>query len=151
MPRAQCVAPGGDVYHVLNRGVGRMTIFNKPEDYQAFINVLVETCVRRPGVELLAYCVMPNHWHSLVRPRRGGDLSEFMRLLTVTHTQRYHAHYRTAGTGPVSALGEKALESVRTCNKRGRPMGEAGWVERTAAKLGVGSFLRPRGRPKREG
>ncbi|MFN3166734.1 MAG: transposase [Phycisphaeraceae bacterium] len=101
MPRAKRVTPGGYVYHVLNRGVGRMTIFNKPEDYRAFTRVLVETCERVPGVELLAYCLMPNHWHLLLRPRRGGDLSEFMRLLTVTHTQRYHAHYRTAGTGPV--------------------------------------------------
>lgn len=78
-----------------------MTIFQKPEDYQAFTAVLMETCDRMPGVELLCYCLMPNHWHLLLRPRRGGDLSEFMRLLTVTHTQRYHAHYHTEGTGPV--------------------------------------------------
>ena len=101
MPRAKRVTPGGYVYHVLNRGVGRMTIFNKPEDYEAFTQVLVETCDRCPGVELMGYCLMPNHWHLLLRPRRSGDLSEFMRLLTVTHTQRYHAHYHTAGTGPV--------------------------------------------------
>ena len=101
MPRRRRITPGGYVYHVLNRGVGRMTIFNKPEDYEAFINVLVQTCDRIPGVELLSYCLMPNHWHLLLRPKRGGDLSEFLRLLTVTHTQRYHAHYRTAGTGPL--------------------------------------------------
>jgi len=101
MPRAKRVTPGGYVYHVLNRGVGRMTIFNKPEDYQAFTQVLIETCDRKPGVDLLCYCLMPNHWHLLLRPKRGGDLSEFMRLLTVTHTQRYHAHYHTEGTGPV--------------------------------------------------
>jgi len=101
MPRAKRVTPGGYVYHVLNRGVGRMTIFNKPEDYQAFTQVLMEVCDRKPGVDLLCYCLMPNHWHLLLRPRRSGDLSEFMRLLTVTHTQRYHAHYHTGGTGPV--------------------------------------------------
>ena len=101
MPRAKRITPGGYVYHALNRGVGRMTIFNKAEDYRAFTQVLVETCSRKPGVELLAYCLMPNHWHLLLRPKRGGDLSEFMRLLTVTHTQRYHAHYQTQGTGPV--------------------------------------------------
>lgn len=101
MPRAKRVTPGGYVYHVLNRGVGRMTIFNKPEDYKAFTQVLIETCDRKPEVELLCYCLMPSHWHLLLRPRRGGGLSEFMRLLTVTHTQRYHAHYHTEGTGPV--------------------------------------------------
>jgi len=44
---------------------------------------------------------MPNHWHFLFWPRKDGELSEVMRLLSVTHTQRWHAHRHTAGTGPV--------------------------------------------------
>jgi putative transposase len=44
---------------------------------------------------------MPNHWHLLLWPRRDGELSEILRWITVTHTQRWHAHHRTAGTGPV--------------------------------------------------
>ena len=52
-------------------------------------------------MRLLSYCVMPNHWHFVVWPRRDGDLSEFFRWLTVTHTQRWHAHHRTSGTGPL--------------------------------------------------
>ncbi|MEM6551077.1 MAG: hypothetical protein AAF750_02890 [Planctomycetota bacterium] len=52
-------------------------------------------------MELLAHTLMPNHWHLLLWPLGDDDLSEFMRLLTVTHTQRWHAHYRSAGTGPV--------------------------------------------------
>ena len=44
---------------------------------------------------------MPNHWHLVVWPRRDGDLSEFLRLLTVTHAQRWHANRRSAGTGHV--------------------------------------------------
>lgn len=78
-----------------------MTLFKKPGDYEAFIKVLTECCERHPGVELLAYCLMPNHWHLLLRPKRGGDLSQFMRTLTLTHTQRHHAQHQTAGTGPV--------------------------------------------------
>ncbi len=50
-------------------------------------------------MRLLAYCLMPNHFHLLLWPREDGDLSQFMRWLTVTHTQRWHAHHRTAGTG----------------------------------------------------
>jgi putative transposase len=50
---------------------------------------------------LLAYCVMPNHWHLVVWPERDGDLSEFMRWLTGTHTQRWHAKHHTQGTGPL--------------------------------------------------
>jgi putative transposase len=44
---------------------------------------------------------MPNHWHLVVWPERDGDLSEFMRWLTLTHTQRWHAKHHTQGTGPL--------------------------------------------------
>jgi putative transposase len=88
------------VYHVLNRGAGRMTLFEKPADYSALEQVMQEA-VERTGTRLLSYCLMPNHWHFLVWPREDGELSEVMRWLTVTHTQRWHAHHRSAGTGPV--------------------------------------------------
>jgi putative transposase len=52
-------------------------------------------------MRLLAYCLMPNHWHLVLWPHHDGDLSEFMRWLTVTHTQRWHAHYHSAGSGPL--------------------------------------------------
>jgi putative transposase len=77
-----------------------MTLFNKRSDYDAFEQVLTETH-QRTGVRIAAYCVMPNHWHLLLWPREDGELSEVMRWLTVTHTQRWHAHHHTAGTGPL--------------------------------------------------
>ena len=100
MPRRLRNATGGYVYHVLNRAVGRATLFDTPGDYLAFLKVLRQAQERRP-VPLLAYAVMPNHWHLVLWPRGDGDLSEHLRWLTVTHTQRWHAHRRTAGTGPV--------------------------------------------------
>src|SRR3989454_4275923 len=48
-----------------------------------------------------AYCLMPNHWHLLLWTRSDGELSEVMRWITVTHTQRWHAHRHSSGTGPV--------------------------------------------------
>ena len=50
-------------------------------------------------VEILAYCVMPNHWHFVVRPTRDDQLTDFFRWLAHTHTMRWHAHYHTAGPG----------------------------------------------------
>ena len=100
MPRRLRHAAGGYVYHVLNRAVGRATIFQKPADYDAFLRVLAQAHEWIP-VPLLAYCVMPNHWHLVLWPERDGELSEYMRWLTVTHTQRWHAHYQTQGTGPL--------------------------------------------------
>jgi putative transposase len=100
MPRRERHAAGGYAYHVLNRAVGRATLFRKPTDQDAFLRVLAEAR-EHADVPLLGFCLMPNHWHLVLRPVRDGDLSEFLRWLTVTHTQRWHAHYHTAGTGPV--------------------------------------------------
>jgi putative transposase len=100
MPRRLRQAEGGFVYHVLNRGVGRMTVFHKPADYEAFEKI-IEEVQERTGTRFLSYCLMPNHWHLLVWPREDGELSETMRWLTVTHSQRWHAHRHSAGTGPV--------------------------------------------------
>ena len=100
MPRRPRQADGGIVYHVLNRAAGRSTLFAKQADYEALERVLVET-VQRTQTRLLAYCLMPNHWHLLLWPKGDGELSEVMRWMTVTHTQRWHAHHKTAGTGPL--------------------------------------------------
>jgi putative transposase len=90
--------PGGFVYHVLNRANARQPIFRKDEDYAAFERVLAEI-TERVGMRILAYCLMPNHWHLVLWPRSDGDLSTFMRLLTLTHTQRWHSHRGTTGSG----------------------------------------------------
>jgi putative transposase len=100
MPRRPRVASGGTFFHVLNRAAGRSTLFADDGDYAAFERVVAEVHERLP-TRLLAYCLMPTHWHLVLWPRADGELSEFMRLLTVTHTQRWHARHHTAGTGPL--------------------------------------------------
>lgn len=100
MPRPLRTAPGGFIFHVLNRAQGKRTIFHHDRDYLAFERVLGEVEERVP-MRVLAWCVMPNHWHLLLWPREDGDLSRYMRLLTLTHTQRVHAYRGSAGTGHV--------------------------------------------------
>ena len=100
MPRRARSIQGGYVYHVLNRSNARATLFQKEEDYAAFERVLDEAFLRAP-LRILGYCVMPNHWHMVVWPRDGLDheVSDFLRWLTVTHAQRWHAHYHSSGSG----------------------------------------------------
>ena len=86
------------MYHVLNRSVARLPLFQKPGDFEAFERVLAEAQDRYP-TRILAYCLMPNHWHLLLWPRQDGELSDFGHWLTLTHTQRWHAHYHDVGTG----------------------------------------------------
>jgi len=95
MPRA---TPGGIVYHVLNRANAGLTIFRDAAEYAAFEQALAEAHARVP-VRILAWCLLPDHWHLVVWPRREHDLSEFMRWLTVTHTRRWHAHRDVSGSG----------------------------------------------------
>src|SRR3954447_7974585 len=98
MGRPPRAAEGGLIYHALNRANARLTLFDDEADYEAFERVLAEG-VALQRMRLLAYCVMPNHFHLLLWPRADGDLSRFMRWLTLTHTQRHHAHRRSAGGG----------------------------------------------------
>jgi putative transposase len=99
MGRPLRASVGGYLYHALNRGNGRGTIFHKDEDYAAFERVLCEAQEHVPGVRLLAYCLMPNHWHLVLWPKADGELSDLLHWLTLTHTQRWHVHYGKVGGG----------------------------------------------------
>ncbi len=68
MPRAPRNAAGGIVYHVLNRGNLRAPLFHKEADYLAFEKVLRQAHQRTP-IEIFAWCLMPNHWHLVLRPQ----------------------------------------------------------------------------------
>jgi putative transposase len=98
MGRPLRAAAGGIIYHVLNRANGRQVMFDTPQDYQTWENVLLEAREYVP-VRILAYCVMPNHWHLVLFPRHDGDLSRFMAWLTLTHTQRWHSQHQSVGSG----------------------------------------------------
>ena len=100
MPRTARVAPGGMVFHVLNRGVARMQLFEKAADYQAFEQVLRDTLDQSP-MRICAYTVMPNHWHLLLWPECDGELAAFMQRLTITHVRRWQEHRGYAGLGHV--------------------------------------------------
>src|SRR5690242_215643 len=98
MPRMPRATPGGVVYHVLNRANARISMFRNRGEYAAFERALREAHARVP-VRLLAYCLMPDHWHLVIWPRKDRELSEFMRWLTVTHTRRWHADRDASGAG----------------------------------------------------
>ena len=48
-------------------------------------------------MRLLAYCLMPNHFHLAVWPRHDGDLSDYMGWLLTAHVRRYHQNYHSSG------------------------------------------------------
>jgi putative transposase len=81
---------------VINRGNARAEVFHAEGDYQAFITLLKEAS-ERVSMRLLAYCLMPNHFHLAVWPYRDGDLSRWMQWLLTAHVRRYHQWHESSG------------------------------------------------------
>jgi putative transposase len=96
MPRTARASAAGTWYHVLNRGNRFETVFHKPADYDAFVKAMADA-TDRTNVDILGYCLMPNHFHVIVRTHADGDLGRWVRWLLVAHAQRYHRHYHTTG------------------------------------------------------
>lgn len=100
MPRMARNTPGGLVYHVLNRAAGKRRIFELQGDFADFVNILGETQDRLP-MRILAFCIMPNHWHLVVWPETDNSLGPFMQRLTTTHVKRWKRYRDEIGLGPV--------------------------------------------------
>jgi putative transposase len=96
MPRTARASVGGICYHVINRGNGRDEVFHESDDYDAFV-ALIGEANERVAMRVLAYCLMPNHFHLVLWPREDGDLSRWMQWLMTSHVRRYHRHYGGSG------------------------------------------------------
>jgi len=98
MPRQPRSAPGGLVYHVLNRSVGRMKLFRHDDDFQAFQRVILQAHERHP-IRILSYCILPSHWHFVVYPTDDDQVTNFFRWLAHTHAMRWRVAHHTVGYG----------------------------------------------------
>ena len=95
MPRGLRVEFAGAVYHVMARGNERRDIFRDDRDRKRFLETLGEMA-ERFGVRVLAYCLMPNHYH-LVMDTPRANLSQAMGWLQTTYTVRFNRRHRRAG------------------------------------------------------
>jgi putative transposase len=100
MPRQARIAPDGLIHHVMNRGDHRETIFHKAADFQAFLGLMSEAG-RRIAMRILAYCIMRNHFHFVLWPYEGVDLSAYMQVLMNLHISRYLRHYPPSSPGHI--------------------------------------------------
>jgi putative transposase len=95
MPRPLRPIADGLVYHVINRGNNRQTVFDSDGDFRAFLKAIADLKERMP-FHLYGYCLMTNHIHLLVRPKKTS-ISRIVQSLLVSHTQRYHRFHRSGG------------------------------------------------------
>ena len=98
MARGSRISVGDVVYHVINRANDRATIFHSDADYRDFVYLLHEMC-ETYDMRILAYVVMPNHWHLLLYPKNDGDLGKSIHWLTTSHVRRHHSRKGTIGHG----------------------------------------------------
>jgi len=114
-----------DIYHVLNRGVDKRQIFMDKQDYLRFIHDLYELNnqdrvglnyykfrdygnkgdvskkykePRRPLVDILAYCLMPNHYHLMLSPKTENGISQFMQKVNMGYSKYFNQKYERTGT-----------------------------------------------------
>lgn len=150
MPRRSRLRTKQYVFHVFNRAIQGVTLFETNADYDAFLRVLSETC-GRIQMRVLAYVVMPNHWHLVLWPLTDEGLSDFMRWLTATHASRWRTARGNKGRGAVYQGRFKAIavqeggHFLRLCRYvernpvRARLVGRAEHWPWSSASVAVGS------------
>jgi putative transposase len=77
-------ADPGTTFHVVNRATRGQLLFEDFGEYLSFLRLMAWALSRAP-VDLFAYCLMPNHWHLLLRPATHRELSTFMYELSKEH------------------------------------------------------------------
>jgi REP element-mobilizing transposase RayT len=87
----------GGVYHVYNRGVQRGLIFQETENYH-FLLRLIGKEASGCGVGIIAYCLMPNHYHFLLRQKTDTSISIFIQRIFNAYTKAFNKRFSRTGT-----------------------------------------------------
>jgi putative transposase len=86
------------VYHAYNRGVERRRIFIDSHDYQRFKLQIAEALAKEPSVSLLAYCLMPNHFHLLIHQSDSVGMTSFMRRVSTAYVMYFNRRHARIGS-----------------------------------------------------
>ena len=122
----------GDYVSRNKQANARVQIFDSDQDYKLFEGIL-EEAVEKFDMRLLAYCIMPNHWHLVLNPRNDGDLALFVGWLTNTHTRRWHTGKGTIGQGHLYQGRYKSF----ICQDDAHFLSLVRYVERNARKANL--------------
>ena len=135
MTYRKLVLTNEETYHVFNRGVARAPIFNHAKDYQRFLDLLnyyrfapklsfshynrLENSAKQqymqnlkknnpPIAEILAYCLMPNHFHLLLKQTKDHGIKLF-----ISNLQNGYAKYFNTSSERSGALFQAMFKAVR--------------------------------------
>ena len=121
MARPRRFTPPDSVLHLVNRGNDQKQLFGGAREYEEFLNLVAAVKVRCP-MRLLAYCLMPNHWHMVVWPEPGQSVAAFCHRLCTIHAIR---HRRETGTVGFGHLYQHRYHSFAIESERQVPRGDA--------------------------
>ncbi|MCA9732121.1 MAG: transposase [Deferribacteres bacterium] len=96
----------GNYYHVFNRGANRENIFREDENYLFLLKRLGKLSCEF-NISIIAYCLMPNHCHFLLRQNSEKSIIDFMQRTFNSYTKAFNRKYRRSGTlfeGPFKAI-----------------------------------------------
>jgi len=97
-------------YHVFNRGYNKKTLFYSSQDYRHFTRCLEKTCTKFPSIDLYEWCLLPNHFHLLLKDHDSenvqtglevsASIPKFMQSLCVSYSNYFnHLYFETVKRG----------------------------------------------------
>jgi putative transposase len=98
-------------YHIYNRGINKRVIFKDQEDYVVFLSLLKRHLSKQPQqdkngriyksfygqIELLAFCLIPNHFHLLIYQTKSDAMTSLLRSVGTAYTMYFNKKYKRTG------------------------------------------------------
>jgi REP element-mobilizing transposase RayT len=106
MPKRNVNFIQGGYYHIYNRGAGRQSIFREEKNYIYLLRLLKKVATES-NVTVIAYCLLPNHYHWLLRQEGDSPVGEVPKRVFGSYSQAFNKSYERTGTlfeGPYKAI-----------------------------------------------
>jgi putative transposase len=129
MSRSVQISKSG-LFHVLNRGILKQTIFHAIEDYSSFFETLRRYAMRSQAA-VYHWCLMPNHYHVVLELRETKELSKLVGGLQQVYAVGYHKRHETAGRLFQSRFKSQAIQKETYLLACGR------YVEQNPVRAGL--------------
>jgi len=110
MPLRQIIFINNGYYHVFNRGSEKRIIFNQARDYSNFLTRVVKNS-QKYSIEILSYCLMPNHFHFLLHQASDLTVTSFMNALQLGYAKYFNTKYDRVGPLFQGRFKAKSIES----------------------------------------
>ena len=130
MPRRARLLVDGGYYHIVTRGNDKKQLFRHKEDYAALCAIIMKY-LPRFDINIIHYCLMPNHIHLLIRALKGIDLPKFMQSILQVYGNHHKKKYKSVGYIYQNRYKSHLIESERYL------LDCAGYMERNPKKAGI--------------